>query len=59
MDSSNIPANKLDDLKDLSEYLEFLSCGSENSELCHPGLHQAIKKASVAAKNLAEAEKDP
>ncbi len=45
----------LESISDLSDFLSFLACASEDEELCHPGLNHSIRLASAAARNL---EKD-
>jgi len=61
MENEQTPLNtsQIDSLEGLSLFLEFLSCASEDQELCHPGLQESIRLASSAAKKLVKAEKDP
>lgn len=42
----------LESISDLSDFLSFLACASEDEELCHPGLSHSIRLASAAARNL-------
>lgn len=55
-ENQNVDHQALETIEDLSEYLSFLSCASEDSELCDPGLHNGIRIASLAARNLTKTE---
>jgi len=42
----------------LAKLLRFIEAASEDSELCDPGLHQAIKVASATAVQLKRFDQD-